>query len=79
MIQPKSAKKNKRTYRLWKLVQTLDSNDISLLIKHRREMLKNCKDHEHWLQLRTEIKILEDAYKIIKQKEVSDDIHDSTI
>jgi len=66
MNQPKSAKRNKRTYRLWKLCETLALTDIALLIKHRREMIKGCIDPDEIRQLRTEIKVLEEAYRILK-------------
>jgi len=68
MNEPKSAKRSQRHYQLWKLAETLTPNEIRYLITVRKEKIKYEKDSFEIKELRTDIKILEDEYKIIKRK-----------
>ena len=66
--EPKSARANKRYLQLWKFARELECCDIQILISKRRNELKyeGCPDNIRIL--RTEILILEDAYRIKKRK-----------
>ena len=66
--EPKSARASKRWYQLWKMVQDISPEEIEFLISKRRNQLKYEKDFEEINNLRTDISVLEDAYKINKRK-----------
>lgn len=66
--EPVSARRSKRHYQLWKLAESLTPEEIRVLITSRVKELKwtdNCKLYQ---EIKTDIKILEDSYKIIKRK-----------
>jgi len=66
--EPISARRSKRHYRLWKLARSLSLNEIEYLITIRKNKLKyesNCIEIRN---LRTDIIILEDTYRIVKRK-----------
>ena len=64
--EPLSARAN---WDLWKLCQTLTSEEITFLITKRRNDIKYESDSNAIRSLRRDILLLEDAYKIIKRKE----------
>ncbi len=67
--EPKSARANKRYYALWKFVdEYLDLQDIQVLITKRKNDIKYESDNDKVTILRTEILLLEDAYKIKRNK-----------
>jgi len=66
--EPRSVRACKRYSQLWKAVKELECCDIELLITKRKLDLKYEKDSDNIKILRTEILILEDAYRIKKRK-----------
>jgi hypothetical protein len=66
--EPSLARKNKRMYQLWKLIEKLELQDLEALISFRRESIKYSESQEEIKLLRTEIVLLEDAYKIKNRK-----------
>lgn len=66
--EPKSARRNQRCWQLWKFCKDLEPDDISVLITNRKYSLRYAKTPEEIKILRTDISILEDAYRIIKRK-----------
>jgi len=67
--EPKSARANKRYYQLWKFLENLKPEELQLLITKRKNDIKYLeRDVEKLNILKTEILIIEDAYRIIKRK-----------
>lgn len=66
--QPNLARMNKRCWDLWKLASSLTKYEIEYLITIRRNKIKYEKDQEEFMQLRTEIKLLEDTRKIVARR-----------
>jgi len=67
--EPKSARASKEFYQLWKFLETLNSEEIQVILTIRRNKIKHSNDFEEIRDLRTEILIIEDAYRIIKRRE----------
>lgn len=63
--EPKSARAN---WQLWKLCQELNPEEIVMLITKRRKELKYETDLECRNKIKSDILLLEDAYRIIKRK-----------
>jgi len=72
--EPKSARRNKECYRLWKLAETLSLNEIEMLISKRRNEIKYCNNNGRVRELRTEILVLEDSYKIVRRRKIVEDL-----
>ena len=66
--RPNVATINKKLYTLWKFVRELSLNEIQALVSKRKNDLKYEKDKEKIQQLRTEIRLLLDVYKIKNRK-----------
>ena len=67
--EPRSAKSN---WQLWKLCKELKADEIAVLITKRKMELKYLdkdKDREDIRRIRSEILLLEDAYRILKRCE----------
>ena len=71
--EPKSAKENQRTYQSWKFYETLTTEEIKVLIGKRKNDMKYEKDPQRIKELRTDIAILNDAYEIIKRKNLGEE------
>ena len=65
---PKSARSRKRHYALWKMVEKMKPEEIEFLITKRKNDLKYETNPEEIRRLRTDISVLNDAYKIIKKR-----------
>jgi len=66
--EPKLARKN---WSLWKMCRDmLTSQDVQVLITVRRQSLKHEKDSIKIRELRNDIRILEDSYRILRKKEL---------
>ena len=65
---------SKYNYQLWKFCISLEPNELMVLISKRKEDLKYEKDFDIIKNLRTEILLLEDTYKIMirKNKKIKD-------
>jgi len=68
--QPSSAKRSQRHYQLWKFAKDLELDEIRLLIVKRKESLKYEKDSREIWDLKTDIKILSDTFKIKYKKRI---------
>jgi hypothetical protein len=66
--EPISARRSKRHYRLWKFARTLSLNEIEYLITIRRKKIKHETNSDEIRNLRTDIIILEDTYRIVRKK-----------
>ena len=62
---PKSAKSN---WQLWKICQDLKLEEIRVIIGKRKQDIKYEKDKNKICGLRRDIKLLEEAYEIIKRR-----------
>lgn len=51
-------------HQLWKLAESLNLDEIQMLVTKRKQDIKWEKDSERIKKLRTEIKLLEDMYTI---------------
>ena len=58
----------KRHYDLWKFVQTLTLEEISMLIIKRKKDLKYTKEPDEIKRLKEEIGVLNEGYKLVKRK-----------
>ena len=67
-IRPTRVLPSGKNWDLWKLCQDLSCEEISILITNRKEKLKYETNGEMIKILRTDISILEDAYKIKLRK-----------
>jgi hypothetical protein len=59
-----SARKSKETLMFWKFIKTLSPNEIQMLISRRKNDIKYIDNNEDLTQIKLEIKLLEDAYKL---------------
>ena len=66
--EPKSSRRTKRHYDLWKLAKTLELDEIEFLISKRKKELKYEKSMSEIRNLRTDIRILEDSHIINREK-----------
>jgi len=66
--EPKSAKRDRNSWQLWKLCQDLSPDEIRVLVSKRKQDIKYEKDMNKINQLKTDISILTDAYEIIKRR-----------
>ena len=66
--EPKSSRRSDRHFQLWKFAETLTPEEVSVMITKRRKEIKYENDYEEIKELKTDILILEDAYKILKRK-----------
>jgi len=62
------ARSSKENWEFWTFIETLKPNEIQFLITSRKTKLKYINDIEEFKQLKSEITLLEDAYRIIKRK-----------
>lgn len=69
MEEPKSAKRSRRHYQLWKLARTLELDEIEWLISKRRQDLRHEGDRDKIRDLRTDIVILERTHRIKKKED----------
>ena len=65
---PKSAKRSKRHYRLWKMVERMTLEEIEFLITKRKSDLRYETNPTEIRDLRTDISILNDAYDIVNKR-----------
>jgi hypothetical protein len=70
--EPKSARRTKEHYQLWKFIEKLSLEEINVLFTKRKQELKYEKDSDRIRELRTEMLILSDAYRIIKRRKKGD-------
>jgi len=66
--EPRSARANKRNWDMWKFAEELNPEEIQFLITRRKEKLRYETNTDEVRNLRTDISILEDAYRIIKRR-----------
>jgi len=66
--EPKSARRNKYCWQFWRFCKDLEPIEVSVLISKRKKDLKYTTDSVKIKEIRTEISILEDTYKILKRK-----------
>ena len=67
--EPAIARSKKRYWDLWKMAKTLYPVEIEMLIAKRKNDLKHTfDDYDEYRDLKTEIKLLEDIYRIVKRK-----------
>ena len=66
--EQKSGRKNKQTYDLYKLIQNMTKSELRSMIATRLNELKYQNKTETIKQLRLEIKIITEQYKILKEQ-----------
>ena len=66
--EPRSARASKEYYQLWKLAETLELDEIRMLVSKRKKDLSYVKSLDEKRVLNTEILILEDTYKIVRRR-----------
>ena len=66
--QPRSAKRSKRHYQLWKMIKKMKLEEIEFLVTKRKNDLKYETNPDEIRNLRTDICILEDAHEIIRKR-----------
>ena len=66
--EPRSARRSKRHYQLWKLATTLNPDEIEFLITKRKQDIKYEYFPSGVRNLRTDIVILEDAHRINRRE-----------
>ena len=58
------ARSSKQNWEFWTFVETLSPNEIRFLITNRKEKMKYIDDREEYRQLKNDITLLQDAYRI---------------